>query len=51
MEYFDLNDLRIAYRRQGKGPPLILLHGWPEWSAVWRRNLPALAERFEVIAP
>jgi pimeloyl-ACP methyl ester carboxylesterase len=51
VEYFDLNDLRIAYQRQGKGAPLILLHGWPEWSAVWRRNLPALAECFEVIAP
>lgn len=51
MDYIDLADLRIAYRRQGKGPPLVFLHGWPEWSAVWRRNLPVLAERFDVIAP
>jgi pimeloyl-ACP methyl ester carboxylesterase len=46
-----LSDLRLAYRREGKGPPLVLLHGWPEWSGVWRRNLPALVEEFDVIAP
>lgn len=51
MEFLDLPDIRIAYRRHGSGPPLILLHGWPEWSAIWNRNIPVLAERFEVVAP
>lgn len=51
MNFLDLPDLRLHYLRQGSGPPLILLHGWPEWSGVWRRNLPVLAETFDVIAP
>jgi pimeloyl-ACP methyl ester carboxylesterase len=31
--------------------PLVLLHGWPEFWFVWRKNIPALAERFDVIVP
>jgi len=51
MAYLDLPDLRLHYRRQGSGPPLLFLHGWPEWSGVWRKNLPVLAETVDVIAP
>lgn len=51
MTVLELPDLKLAYLREGEGPPLVFLHGWPEWSAIWRRNLPALSERFEVIAP
>lgn len=49
--FLELPDLRLAYSRDGAGPPLVFLHGWPEWSAIWRRNLPELAKRFEVVAP
>jgi pimeloyl-ACP methyl ester carboxylesterase len=31
--------------------PLVLLHGWPEFWFVWHKNIPALAERFDVIVP
>ncbi|NQW08368.1 MAG: alpha/beta hydrolase [Alphaproteobacteria bacterium] len=51
MEFLDLPDIKIAYRREGAGPPLVFLHGWPEWSGIWRRNLPVLRDRFEVVAP
>ena len=40
--------LRIA--RLGQGPPIVLLHGYPENLQVWSRMAPRLAERFEVIA-
>ena len=33
------------------GPPLLLLHGWPEHWWSWRRVIPLLADRFRVIAP
>lgn len=34
----------------GSGPPLLLLHGYPQTHACWARVAPALAERFRVIA-
>ena len=34
----------------GEGPPLLLIHGWPETWYAWRMVMPALAEDFEVIA-
>ena len=51
MHHLDLPDLRLAYRREGAGDPLILLHGWPEWSGIWRRVMPELSKSFDVIAP
>lgn len=35
----------------GSGPPLLLLHGYPQTHVVWRKVAPALAERFRVVAP
>lgn len=43
--------LSINVVRQGEGKPVVLLHGWPEFSYVWKHNLPALAGKFDVIAP
>ena len=34
----------------GEGPPLLLIHGWPETWYAWRLVMPKLAEDFEVIA-
>lgn len=46
-----LPGLDLAYLEAGEGFPLVLLHGWPEWSAVYRRLLPLLAPRFRLLAP
>ncbi len=35
----------------GAGPPLLLLHGFPQTRAIWHKMAPALAERFTVVAP
>jgi haloacetate dehalogenase len=34
----------------GQGKPLLLLHGYPQTHAMWRKIAPRLAERFKVIA-
>ena len=34
----------------GSGPPLLLLHGYPQTRAMWHRVAPGLAERFTVVA-
>src|SRR6266705_1715152 len=43
--------VRIHYRRAGRGPAMILLHGYPQTGHMWRKVMPALAERFTVVAP
>ena len=40
----------IAFRMAGGGPPLLLLHGFPQTNVMWHRIAPALAEDFTVIA-
>jgi haloacetate dehalogenase len=35
----------------GSGPPLLLLHGYPETRAMWHRVAPVLAGRFTVVVP
>ena len=39
----------IFLRTAGDGPPLLLLHGYPQTHAIWHRVAPALAERFTVV--
>jgi haloacetate dehalogenase len=42
--------VRLHARVGGAGPPLLLLHGHPQTSAMWHHVAPALAERFSVVA-
>jgi len=49
-EQIEVGGLRIAYRRVGVGPPLVLLHGGPLDSREWRRQLDGLADEFTVVA-
>jgi pimeloyl-ACP methyl ester carboxylesterase len=41
----------FAYRTAGQGPVVVLVHGMAGSSETWRLVLPALAERFTVVAP
>jgi haloacetate dehalogenase len=42
---------RIFARAGGKGPPLLLLHGYPQSNVMYHRVAPMLAERFTLIIP
>jgi pimeloyl-ACP methyl ester carboxylesterase len=46
-----VNGLKLHYLTAGKGPALILLHGYTQTSRMWRPIMPQLAEKFTVIAP
>jgi pimeloyl-ACP methyl ester carboxylesterase len=48
--YIDAGDVRLHAVIGGDGPPLLLIHGWPQTWYAWRMLMPALAEDFEVIA-
>jgi haloacetate dehalogenase len=41
---------RIRARAGGSGPPVLLLHGYPQTHAIWHRVAARLAERFTVVA-
>lgn len=48
------NNINVFVREAGPvdGPPVLLLHGWPDSSAMWRHQIAALsAKGFHVIAP
>jgi pimeloyl-ACP methyl ester carboxylesterase len=49
--YVDTGELRQHVVTGGGGPPLLLVHGWPETWYAWRLVMPALAQNFFVIAP
>ena len=49
--YLEFEGMRMHYVDSGQGNPILLLHGEPTWSYLYRRMIPPLAQRFRVIAP
>ena len=48
--YVDTGELRLHAVIGGDGPPLLLVHGWPQTWYAWRMLMPGLARDFQVIA-
>jgi haloacetate dehalogenase len=48
-EWINTRSGRIFARVGGKGPPLLLLHGFSETHVMWHRVAPQLADRFTLI--
>jgi haloalkane dehalogenase len=51
--YAETSDgLRMAYVDEGSGPVVLLLHGEPSWSFLWRKTIPVFLEAgCRVVAP
>ncbi len=47
----EVNGARLHVARTGRGRPLLLLHGWPEFWLSWEPVMTRLSDRFELIAP
>src|ERR1035441_5597363 len=47
----EANGTRFHVAEVGKGPPRLLLHGWPEFWLTWEPVMTRLADRFRLIAP
>ncbi|MGG5257759.1 alpha/beta fold hydrolase [Phycicoccus avicenniae] len=47
----DTDGARIHVAVSGEGPPVVLLHGYPQTHRLWDRVAPALARRHTVVAP
>jgi pimeloyl-ACP methyl ester carboxylesterase len=48
--YVDSGDVKIHYVTLGKGPLLVLIHGFPDYWYSWRDQMPELAKHFQVVA-
>src|SRR3954454_7361053 len=49
--FAELGGARVHYVDEGSGPPLLLLHGNPTWSFLYRDIVKGLRDRFRCIAP
>ena len=49
--WFDSSIGPVHYVDEGIGPPLLLLHGNPDWSFLYRKIILGLRDRFRCIAP
>lgn len=45
------SETEIFLRRGGEGPPLLLLHGYPQTHVMWHKIAPGLAARFTLVLP
>lgn len=50
LQWVDAAGLRLAYRQEGDGPAVLLLHGWPTSSYLWRSVMDPLARHHRVVA-
>jgi pimeloyl-ACP methyl ester carboxylesterase len=48
--FVEIGGINVAFVEAGQGAPVVLVHGWPTYSHLWRRQIPALAERYHVYA-
>jgi haloalkane dehalogenase len=49
--YFDLNGLKYHFLDQGKGEPVVMIHGNPTWSFYFRELVKGLSPQFRTIVP
>ena len=45
------NGIKINLWAGGKGPPVLLLHGYPQTGQMWRKIAPRLIDEFSVVCP
>jgi haloacetate dehalogenase len=50
-EPINVNGVSINVCRGGEGPPVLLLHGYPQSHAMWHSVAPELADQFSVVCP
>lgn len=48
--YADNNGVKIHYATLGKGPLMVMIHGFPDFWYTWRNQMDALSDRFHIVA-
>ncbi len=49
--YLEVNGLRMHTVDEGHGDPVLMLHGEPTWSFLYRKLIPPIAQKFRAVAP
>ena len=49
--YLDVGPGRLHYLDEGEGPPIVMVHGTPDWSFLYRKLVHKLSGRYRCIAP
>lgn len=49
--FLDLDGIRYHYLDEGRGEPIVMLHGNPTWSFYYRHLVLALRERYRIVVP
>ncbi len=49
--YVEIVGMRVHYVDEGQGPPVLMLHGEPTWSYLYRKMIPPIARRYRAVAP
>lgn len=49
--FMTVGDARVAYYEEGEGPPLLLIHGCPFSSFIWRKVIGELSTHYRCLAP
>jgi len=48
--YADSNGVKIHYASIGKGPLVVMIHGFPDYWYSWRHQMEALSDSYQVVA-
>lgn len=48
--FVESGDIKIHYVTMGDGPPVVMIHGFPDYWYTWRKQIPALAKDYQVVA-
>ena len=49
--YVEIEGMRVHYVDEGRGQPVLMLHGEPTWSYLYRKMIPPIARRYRAVAP
>ncbi len=45
-----VNNINISYKKIGSGPPLLLLHGYPQTKLMWRKIIPLISKHYTIVS-
>ncbi|HAD88322.1 MAG TPA: alpha/beta hydrolase, partial [Rhodospirillaceae bacterium] len=51
LERREIDGVAVNFRMGGEGPPVLMLHGYPQTHAMWHKIAPMMAEHYTLVMP